>query len=111
MAIATLAECYHNPKVFTGVVKIRKGLAVRLLQDCGGDDMRKYRCAPRPADSRTPAPPGRSPATHALPRRGAGWFAHFAGKMRATALALPDGAGSVCAERCAKIIELANKAA
>ena len=44
MAIATLAECYRNPKVFTGVVKIRKGLAVRLLRDCAaGQDIRKYR--------------------------------------------------------------------
>lgn len=31
MAIATLAEVYHNPKVFTGVVKVRKGLAVKLM--------------------------------------------------------------------------------
>lgn len=31
MAIATLADLYNNPKVFTGVVKIRKGLAVRLI--------------------------------------------------------------------------------
>jgi len=31
MAMATLAEVYNNPKVFTGVVKIRKGLAARLM--------------------------------------------------------------------------------
>jgi farnesyl-diphosphate farnesyltransferase len=31
MAIATLAELYDNPKVYTGVVKISKGSAVRLL--------------------------------------------------------------------------------
>lgn len=31
MAIATLADLYNNPLVFTGVVKIRKGLAVRLI--------------------------------------------------------------------------------
>lgn len=31
MAIATLERCYDNPKVFTGVVKIRKGEAVRLM--------------------------------------------------------------------------------
>ena len=31
MAIATLAACYNNPKVFTGVVKIRKGQAVELI--------------------------------------------------------------------------------
>lgn len=33
MAIATLSELYNNPKVFTGVVKIRKGLALRLLNE------------------------------------------------------------------------------
>lgn len=33
MAIATLADLYNNPKVFTGVVKIRKGLAVKLLNE------------------------------------------------------------------------------
>jgi farnesyl-diphosphate farnesyltransferase len=31
MAIATLAELYQNPLVFTGVVKIRKGLAAKLI--------------------------------------------------------------------------------
>jgi farnesyl-diphosphate farnesyltransferase len=31
MAIATLEKCYHNPNVFTGVVKIRKGLSCRLI--------------------------------------------------------------------------------
>jgi farnesyl-diphosphate farnesyltransferase len=31
MAMATLAEVYNNPKVFTGVVKIRKGLAAHLM--------------------------------------------------------------------------------
>ena len=81
MAIATLAECYRNPKVFTGVVKIRKGLAVRLLGDCNAGDIRKYRW----------------------------WFAHFAGQMRRKALALPDGKGDACAEACALIIELAGK--
>eukprot|EP00981_Chlorochromonas_danica_P006866 scaffold1498_cov180-Ochromonas_danica.AAC.17 len=35
MAIATLAEIYNNHKVFTGVVKIRKGMAVLLIQDVG----------------------------------------------------------------------------
>ncbi len=33
MAIATLADLYNNPKVFTGVVKIRKGLACQLIAD------------------------------------------------------------------------------
>ena len=32
MAIATLADLYNNPQVFTGVVKIRKGLALRLMK-------------------------------------------------------------------------------
>jgi farnesyl-diphosphate farnesyltransferase len=31
MAIATLEKCYHNTDVFTGVVKIRKGLSCRLI--------------------------------------------------------------------------------
>lgn len=31
MAIATLTEVYNNPKVFTSVVKIRKGTAVLLM--------------------------------------------------------------------------------
>ena len=33
MAIATLAMCYNNPNVFTGVVKIRKGQAVALMME------------------------------------------------------------------------------
>lgn len=33
MAIATLAACYNNPNVFTGVVKIRKGQAVTLMME------------------------------------------------------------------------------
>jgi farnesyl-diphosphate farnesyltransferase len=33
MAIATLAELYNNPKVFTGVVKIRKCQAAKLILD------------------------------------------------------------------------------
>lgn len=35
MAVATLAEVYNNPKVFTGVVKISKGVACQLMMDCG----------------------------------------------------------------------------
>jgi farnesyl-diphosphate farnesyltransferase len=31
MAIATLDKCYHNPNVFTGVVKIRKGMSCLLI--------------------------------------------------------------------------------
>ncbi|CAM9496045.1 unnamed protein product [Ectocarpus sp. 12 AP-2014] len=35
MAIATLAEIYNNPDVFRGVVKIRKGLACRMILESG----------------------------------------------------------------------------
>jgi farnesyl-diphosphate farnesyltransferase len=31
MAIATLDKCYSNPDVFTGVVKIRKGMSCKLI--------------------------------------------------------------------------------
>ncbi len=31
MAMATLAAVYNNPKVFNGIVKVRKGLAARLM--------------------------------------------------------------------------------
>jgi len=31
MAVATLERCYNNAKVFTGVVKIRKGETVRMI--------------------------------------------------------------------------------
>ncbi|CAM9211041.1 unnamed protein product [Discosporangium mesarthrocarpum] len=34
MAIATLAEVYNNLNVFKGVIKIRKGLACRIVLDC-----------------------------------------------------------------------------
>lgn len=33
MAIATLDKCYANPDVFTGVVKIRKGMSCKLIND------------------------------------------------------------------------------
>eukprot|EP00118_Oscarella_pearsei_P025097 m.307505 g.307505 ORF g.307505 m.307505 type:complete len:420 (+) comp42363_c0_seq1:159-1418(+) len=33
MAIGTLARCYNNQKVFLGVVKIRKGEAVRMMME------------------------------------------------------------------------------
>merc|ERR1712137_85173 len=33
-AMATLTECFNNPKLFTGVVKIRKGLTARLIVGC-----------------------------------------------------------------------------
>ena len=43
MAIATLAAVYNNPKVFTGVVKVRKGLAAKLiLYDLPLEDTLKY---------------------------------------------------------------------
>ena len=32
-AIATLDKCYHNADVFTGVVKIRKGMSCLLIND------------------------------------------------------------------------------
>lgn len=35
MAIATLSKCFNNPKVFTGVVKIRKGTACKLIYNSG----------------------------------------------------------------------------
>lgn len=38
MAIATLAEVYNNPEVFRGVVKIRKGLACRMILESGDLD-------------------------------------------------------------------------
>lgn len=34
MAIATLEKCYNNSNVFTGVVKIRKGLSCKLILNC-----------------------------------------------------------------------------
>lgn len=33
MAIATLALCYNNYNVFTGVVKIRRGLTAKIMND------------------------------------------------------------------------------
>lgn len=38
MAIATLSELYNNHQVFTGVVKIRKGLAVLLINETKTED-------------------------------------------------------------------------
>jgi len=34
MAIATLDKVFNNPQVFTGVVKVRKGLAVKMIMTC-----------------------------------------------------------------------------
>lgn len=43
MAIATLSKLYNNPKVLTGVVKVRKGLAAKLmLYNVTLDDVFKY---------------------------------------------------------------------
>mmetsp|Transcript_28945 Transcript_28945/g.33313 ORF Transcript_28945/g.33313 Transcript_28945/m.33313 type:complete len:784 (-) Transcript_28945:145-2496(-) len=39
MSIATLDKCYNNPDVFTGVVKIRKGLSCKLILNT--NDMRE----------------------------------------------------------------------
>jgi hypothetical protein len=38
MAIATLDKCFNNYDVFTGVVKVRKGLAVRMILDSNSLD-------------------------------------------------------------------------
>jgi len=43
MAIATLAKVYNNPLVFTGNVKIRKGLAAKLMLETHTmDDVFEY---------------------------------------------------------------------
>ena len=43
MAIATLAQLFNNSKVFMSVVKVRKGLAARLLMyDVSYNDVKKY---------------------------------------------------------------------
>ena len=31
MAVATLERCYDNPVIFSGIVKIRRGEAVKLM--------------------------------------------------------------------------------
>ncbi|XP_065843064.1 squalene synthase-like [Oscarella lobularis] len=41
MAIGTLARCYNNHQVFTGVVKIRKGEAVRMMMEA--TDMNSFK--------------------------------------------------------------------
>ena len=38
MAIATLDKCFNNEDVFTGVVKVRKGLAVSMILDSANLD-------------------------------------------------------------------------
>ncbi len=43
MAIATLAKVYNNPDVFTGVVKIRKGLTAKLMMEVAGfESLKSY---------------------------------------------------------------------
>ena len=43
MAIATLAEVYAEPRLFTGVLKIRKSLAALIMQECSNmDDVRRW---------------------------------------------------------------------
>lgn len=79
MAIATLEKVYANRDVFTGVVKIRKGLACKLILEAN-DMAQLYAC-----------------------------FAHFAGRIAATAKSLrgPALAGTPTQERtlalCAEI--------
>ena len=38
MAVATLERCYNNYGVFQGVVKIRKGEAVKMMMDATSTD-------------------------------------------------------------------------
>ena len=38
MALATLTECFDNPKVFTGVVKLRKGISAKIVRDFAPKD-------------------------------------------------------------------------
>jgi len=81
MAMATLAECFDNPKLFTGVVKIRKGLTARLICACvEGHDAVQW------------------------------WFAHFARGISAAASSADcTTAGSTTAKRvvtaCGRISE------
>jgi farnesyl-diphosphate farnesyltransferase len=43
MAIATMAEVYAEPRLFTGVLKIRKSLAALIMQECASmDDVRHW---------------------------------------------------------------------
>lgn len=43
MAMATLAKLYNNPRVLKGVVKVRKGLAAKLMvYSVSADDVHKY---------------------------------------------------------------------
>jgi len=42
MAIATLSACYNNPKIFTQVVKLRKGLSCKMMLDSTSFERAKY---------------------------------------------------------------------
>ena len=43
MAIATMAEVYAEPRLFTGVLKIRKSLAALIMQECANmDDVQRW---------------------------------------------------------------------
>jgi len=87
MAMATLAECFDNPKLFTGVVKIRKGSTARLIQACiDGEDALHW------------------------------WFAKFAteiaAKVQARTCAGSDGPiGERLAKACARIQDLTKSGA
>eukprot|EP00928_Gymnodinium_smaydae_P015282 TRINITY_DN15621_c0_g1_i1.p1 TRINITY_DN15621_c0_g1~~TRINITY_DN15621_c0_g1_i1.p1 ORF type:complete len:800 (-),score=176.78 TRINITY_DN15621_c0_g1_i1:24-2423(-) len=87
MAMATLAECFDNPKLFTGVVKIRKGLTARLIQACcDGPDAVDW------------------------------WFAHFAKQLlqsvESGACAGADGhVGARIAAACRRILALCHRGA
>lgn len=87
MSIATLAECFDNPKVFTGVVKIRKGLTARLIVACcDGQDAVAY------------------------------WFAQFAREIAASVksgkcVGAKASIGEKLANACARILERTEKRA
>jgi farnesyl-diphosphate farnesyltransferase len=52
MAIATLDACFHNSKVFTGVVKIRKGMSCKLINNTNNVYFMILLCASRRRQSR-----------------------------------------------------------
>jgi farnesyl-diphosphate farnesyltransferase len=84
MAIATLRELYNNPKVFTGVVKIRKGLAAKILFSCSTVD--ELHC----------------------------WFHRFAGEIAKIAASNPERTGPVSqrtVQLCAEIQSLTERSA
>lgn len=68
MAIATLSELYNNPDVFTGVVKIRKGTAAKLILDTKTMDglYKWFYIFARDIKSRIPANDPTADATRAI---------------------------------------------